>query len=178
MSPPTSSPPSPHPVTEVSVSGPTVLFTLSGADRPGVSRTLFGALAHYPLIVVDVEQVVIRGQLILATLLAAEPSANGDTFVAAIETSQRVAAELDMVIDVVHGEGDPGSLVSNRVHVTLLGAPLRPVALSTITAQDARDFFEHEFFSPHYRETRLEVMRRLHDDPEGGGNAGRRDQRR
>jgi phosphoserine phosphatase len=133
MSPPTSSPRSPDPVTEVSVTGPTVLFTLSGADRPGVSRTLFGALADYPLIVVDVEQVVIRGQLILATLLAAEASANGDTFVAAIETGQRVAAELDMVIAVVHGEGDPGSLVTNRVHVTLLGAPLRPVALSAIT---------------------------------------------
>ena len=41
----------------------TLLITLTGRDRPGVTSRLFGALARHPLSVLDVEQVVIRGRL-------------------------------------------------------------------------------------------------------------------
>ncbi|MEO8329796.1 MAG: phosphoserine phosphatase SerB [Candidatus Nanopelagicales bacterium] len=121
-----------EPLTEVSVSGPTALVTLSGADRPGVSRWLFGALAAHPVIVVDVEQVVIRGQLILATLLAPETAGDTQSLSAAVETSRGCAGTLEMEITVVLGEGDLATRDFDRVHVTLLGAPIRPGALSAI----------------------------------------------
>nr|BFE85506.1 hypothetical protein GCM10020093_081070 [Planobispora longispora] len=39
----------------------TLLITLTGPDRPGVTSRLFAVLAGFPVVVADVEQVVIRG---------------------------------------------------------------------------------------------------------------------
>ena len=51
---------------------PTLLITLTGRDRPGVTSRLFGALARFPLSVTDIEQVTIRGRLVLGVLVACE----------------------------------------------------------------------------------------------------------
>ena len=48
----------------------TLLITLTGRDRPGVTSRLFGALAGHELSVLDIEQVVIRGRLVLGVLCA------------------------------------------------------------------------------------------------------------
>ncbi|HEX3923087.1 MAG TPA: ACT domain-containing protein, partial [Streptosporangiaceae bacterium] len=48
----------------------TLLVTVTGRDRPGVTSRLFSALAEHDLSVVDVEQVVIRGRLVLGVLLS------------------------------------------------------------------------------------------------------------
>ncbi len=50
----------------------TLLITLTGPDRPGVTSRLFAALARHPLSVLDIEQVVIRGKLVLGVLLEGE----------------------------------------------------------------------------------------------------------
>src|SRR5260370_9438782 len=50
----------------------TVLVTLTGRDRPGVTSRLFSDLAAHDLAVADIEQVVIRGRLVLGVLLACE----------------------------------------------------------------------------------------------------------
>jgi len=47
----------------------TLLITLTGRDRPGVTSRLFAILSRYPLTVTDIEQVVIRGRLVLGVLL-------------------------------------------------------------------------------------------------------------
>ena len=49
----------------------TVLFTLTGADRPGVTTAVFDALSLPGVEVLDVEQVVVRGYLTLAVLVTA-----------------------------------------------------------------------------------------------------------
>ena len=49
-----------------------LLITLTGRDRPGVTSRLFGVLARHPLTVLDVEQVVIRGRLVLGVLLGCD----------------------------------------------------------------------------------------------------------
>ena len=53
------------------MSGPQIslLITLTGRDRPGVTSRLFSALAAHELTVDDIEQVVIRGRLVLGVLL-------------------------------------------------------------------------------------------------------------
>ncbi|HZG90297.1 MAG TPA: phosphoserine phosphatase SerB [Pseudonocardia sp.] len=51
--------------------GTSVLITVSGPDRPGVSSVLFAALTRHGVDLVDVEQVVIRGQLTLGALVVA-----------------------------------------------------------------------------------------------------------
>ena len=51
----------------------TLLMTVSGDDRPGVTSALFNAIADVGAEVLDLEQVVVRGHLTLAMLLAAGP---------------------------------------------------------------------------------------------------------
>ena len=48
----------------------TLLITLTGRDRPGVTSRLFAALTGHELSVLDIEQVVIRGRLVLGVLCA------------------------------------------------------------------------------------------------------------
>src|SRR3546814_3861014 len=48
--------PTPH------LTDPTILLTLTGPDRPGVSTALFDCLSAFALEVVDVEQLVVRGR--------------------------------------------------------------------------------------------------------------------
>src|SRR5688500_1630106 len=51
------------------------LLTVTGEDRPGVTARLFAALAeHGPAVeVVDVEQVVVHGHLVLGVVVGALP---------------------------------------------------------------------------------------------------------
>src|ERR1043165_4183700 len=54
-----------------------LLVTLTGRDRPGVTSRLFDELARFPLVVLDTEQMVLRGRLILGVLVdlgAADPA--------------------------------------------------------------------------------------------------------
>ena len=127
--------PSSLPPTAVTVIGETTLLTLSGEDRPGVSKQLFETLATLDLLILDVEQVVIRGQLILATLIAPGPTAAPDVLQQAAVLGQQIAESLDMRLAYEHGSSDRTTANSSRVHVTLLGAPLRPGALAMIATQ-------------------------------------------
>ena len=47
----------------------TLLLTVAGHDRPGVTSALFDVLADYPVDVLDIEQIVLRGRLILGVLV-------------------------------------------------------------------------------------------------------------
>ncbi len=112
---------------------PTLLVTLTGDDRPGVTSALFTALAAYDVAVLDVEQVVVRGHLTLAVLLTAgdDPGLQ--------QTLTREGEGLGMTVSCQVGHGDNAPRRSGRLHVTLLGAPLRPVALQSVS----RSIAEH-----------------------------------
>ncbi|WP_028937425.1 phosphoserine phosphatase SerB [Pseudonocardia spinosispora] len=55
----------------------TVLITVTGPDRPGVSSVLFTALTRHGVELLDVEQVVIQGRLTLGTLVATDRDPEG-----------------------------------------------------------------------------------------------------
>src|ERR1039457_437805 len=111
----------------------TLLVTLTGRDRPGVTSRLFSVLAAHRLSVIDVEQVVIRGRLVLGVLLACE-SAPDRTAIPREVTA--VAADLDLDAEITTGSGEPprrrGSL-----HVTVLGSQLAPAAIAAIAGRIA-----------------------------------------
>ncbi|NAZ84044.1 phosphoserine phosphatase SerB [Kineococcus sp. R8] len=107
---------------------PTVLVTVTGQDRPGVTSALFTALAGTDADVLDVEQVVVRDHLTLAVLLG-EPAA-GDVQ-AALAGLGDVAG---VTVTCSPGLGVDGPRRPRRLHVTLLGAPLLPAAVARITA--------------------------------------------
>lgn len=110
----------------------TLLITLTGTDRPGVTSTLLGTLAHAGVEVIDVEQIVLRQRLVLGVLV----SVPSDTtrLVAEVEST---AAELGMQVELSRGTGDNRSRPQGRSHVTVIGDPLTAVALSAITGRVA-----------------------------------------
>ncbi|WP_433475324.1 phosphoserine phosphatase SerB [Spirillospora sp. CA-142024] len=107
----------------------TLLITLTGRDRPGVTSRLFRTLAQFPLTVADVEQVVIRGRLVLGVLLDYTEGADiGRVWNAA----ERVANDLDMEIELSTGRNKRMPKRTGRLHVTVLGHPLKPAAMAGI----------------------------------------------
>ena len=61
--------PEPEPAQSSADARPTVLVTLTGEDRPGVTSAVFDAVTPTGALVLDLEQVVVRGQLTLGVLL-------------------------------------------------------------------------------------------------------------
>jgi phosphoserine phosphatase len=110
----------------------TVLITLTGKDRPGVTSTVFSTLARYGVEVLDIEQIVLRRRLILG-LLVSEPR----DWKALRDEVQKVAADLDMTVEVDKGAGDNRSRPEGRSHVTVLGSPLKSAAVAAIAGRIA-----------------------------------------
>ncbi|MBS41923.1 MAG: phosphoserine phosphatase SerB [Nocardioides sp.] len=110
----------------------TLLITLTGKDRPGVTSSVFATLARHAVEVVDVEQIILRGRLILGVLVTAPR--DPQRLVGAL---QGEAAELGMQVEVERGAGDNVSRRAGRAHVTLIGAPLRAKAMAAIAGRIA-----------------------------------------
>ncbi|HEY2272795.1 MAG TPA: phosphoserine phosphatase SerB [Jatrophihabitantaceae bacterium] len=112
-----------------------VLATVTGRDRPGVTAAFFAALAAHDIDVRDVEQVVIRDRLILTVLF----DLRGDT--AALRNSvTRAAGALGMECEIAvadQGASARPALPGSRTHVIVLGHPLRPGAVSSIAQRIA-----------------------------------------
>ncbi len=113
----------------------TVLATISGRDRPGVTAAFFAALAAHDVEVRDVEQVVIRDRLLLAVLF----DLRGDAGALRNSVSQAARA-LGMESEVTiadEGGGPRRADRTSRSHVIVMGRPLRPGALSHVTQRIA-----------------------------------------
>lgn len=129
----------PH-VPAVHLTSPTLLVTLTGPDRSGVSTRLFACLEPFDVEVVDVEQLVVRGRLVLSVLVSLASEAAGNEPVeqdpTPMERSLReVAAELGMDVELEHGVGDNRPRRVGRSQVTVLGHPLRPAAMTALTSR-------------------------------------------
>ncbi|MCD5312273.1 phosphoserine phosphatase SerB [Kineosporia babensis] len=110
----------------------TVLFTLTGPDRPGVTTAVFQVLTRSGVEVLDVEQVVVRGHLTLAVLVTAGPDEAG--MIAAVRL---VGGDLGLTVEGEPGRGDNSKRRRNRLAVTLLGAPLLPSAVAGVAGRIA-----------------------------------------
>ncbi|GIH64007.1 phosphoserine phosphatase SerB [Microbispora siamensis] len=118
----------------------TLLITLTGPDRPGVTSRLFSVLAGFPVVVADVEQVVIRGRLTLGVLVAyagGPPTGTGGTIGGLWTAVEQVAADLDMDLEIATGTTSKEKRRRGRLHVTVLGAPLLPAAMAGIAGRIA-----------------------------------------
>jgi phosphoserine phosphatase len=111
----------------------TLLITLTGPDRPGVTSRLFGVLARHPLSVLDIEQVVIRGKLVLGVLLEGEGPPDLTGIYSAVTA---LAHDLGLEAEITTGSGDVPAR-GGRLHVTVLGSPLAPAAITAIAGRIA-----------------------------------------
>jgi phosphoserine phosphatase len=111
----------------------TLLITLTGRDRPGVTSRLFGAITGHELSVLDIEQVVIRGRLVLGVLCA---SAGPPDLTAIHRKVSALAADLGLDAEITTGSPDAPRR-RGRLHVSLLGSPLSPEAINAIAGRIA-----------------------------------------
>jgi phosphoserine phosphatase len=118
----------------------TLLITLTGPDRPGVTSRLFAVLAGFPVVVADIEQVVIRGRLTLGVLVAYAgdtPTGTGGTLGALWTAVERTAEDLGLEVELSTGSETKEKRRRGRLHVTVLGSPLEPAAMAGIAGRIA-----------------------------------------
>ncbi len=114
----------------------TVLVTVNGRDRPGVTAALFSALAAHDVDVLDVEQVVVRQRLIVGIVLAVQGDPaplrrSVDQACGALGLEHELVLLDDLDPDMISRRGRP------RLHVIVLGHPLRPGAIADVSQRIA-----------------------------------------
>jgi phosphoserine phosphatase len=110
----------------------TLLITLTGKDRPGVTSLVFDTLAQYGVEVIDIEQIVLRRRLILGLLVSTPRD-----WKPLRRAMEHVAADLDMSLELDRGSGDNRPRPDGRSHVTMLGTPLKSSAVAAIAGRIA-----------------------------------------
>jgi phosphoserine phosphatase len=110
----------------------TLLITLTGKDRPGVTSSIFATLAHAGVEVVDIEQIVLRRRLILGLLVTAPRD-----WKKLRDAVEQTARDLDMTVEVDRGTGDNRSRKGGRSHVTVIGTPLKASAMAAVAGRIA-----------------------------------------
>ena len=108
--------------------GTSVLITVTGPDRPGVSSVLFAALTRHGVDLVDVEQVVIRGRLTLGALVIAHHDPEGLQ-----EAVEQAMASIAMQVQTsVETSDDPAARRHSTHVVVVLGRPITARAFGSI----------------------------------------------
>jgi phosphoserine phosphatase len=106
----------------------TVLITVTGPDRPGVSSVLFAALTRHGVDLLDVEQVVIRGRLTLGALVAAHHDPEG--LQEAVEQAMAsIAMQVQTSLEI---SDDPAGRRHSTHVVVVLGRPITARAFGSI----------------------------------------------
>ncbi len=110
----------------------TLLLTVSGKDRPGVTSAMFRTLTRAGVEVLDIEQIVLRRRLILGILVTAPRD-----WKKLRDAVEATAAELGMQVEVDRGSGDNRGRREGRSHVTVIGAPLKAAAMAAVAGRIA-----------------------------------------
>ncbi|WP_280232579.1 phosphoserine phosphatase SerB [Nocardia cyriacigeorgica] len=107
----------------------TVLVTVTGPDRPGVTSVLLAAMSRHQVSLLDVEQVVIRGRLTLGVLVTCpnDPEELQDELEEAMNT---VGMHVEVDIDA-----EPARAPVPTHAVVILGAPVTARAFSAVSRQ-------------------------------------------
>ena len=104
----------------------TLLITLSGHDRPGLTARVFTALTGD---VLDVGQSVLQGRLVQMVLLRTRP----DEVAALTRSLQAVATDLDLDLDVSVADDLPNRHQGLRHRITVIAAPLAPADVAAVS---------------------------------------------
>ncbi|KAA0024173.1 phosphoserine phosphatase SerB [Antrihabitans cavernicola] len=106
----------------------TVLVTVTGQDKPGVTSVLLAALSRHKVSLLDVEQVVIRGRLTLGVLVSCpnDPEALQEELEEAMNT-------VGVHVDVEIGADPVGRTPLSTHAVVVLGSPVTAKAFSAIS---------------------------------------------
>lgn len=106
-----------------------VLVTVTGTDKPGVNSVLFAVLTRHDVDILDVEQVVIGGRIVLGVLVATTEDPESLQ-----EGVEQAMASIGMSVDVEVGADTVGSRGRDSTHVVLvLGRPVTARAFTEVS---------------------------------------------
>ncbi|MDQ3790529.1 MAG: phosphoserine phosphatase SerB [Actinomycetota bacterium] len=105
-----------------------VLITVTGPDKPGVSSVLFAVLTRHGVEILDVEQVTIRGQLVLGVLVGTDHDPEG--LQEAVEQAMATVT-MHVTVEVGADSQSPARLGSSHVLV-VLGRPMPARAFAEV----------------------------------------------
>jgi phosphoserine phosphatase len=120
----------------------TLLITVSGLDAPGLTSAIFEALAPSPVVVIDMEQLVVRGHLTLAIAVEIDPSV-GDSEAPTVLDSVRKDVRLAASARNMEVTTRPVALLEadhspEKFQVIVMGSPLHPECISIVTSTIAK----------------------------------------
>ena len=115
----------------------TGLILVSGVDSPGITEALFEALSPFAVTILDIQQVVIRGRLILTVLISLSP-AHAKSIEADLD---ECAARLGVDIATAFETSDQNTIAPKRslLHVVVLSQSLKPQVFNAIASVIAQD---------------------------------------
>ena len=113
----------------------TGLILVSGVDSPGITEALFESLSPFAVVILDIEQVVIRGRLILTVLISLSP-AHAKTIEADLE---ECATKIGVDIATAFESSEQSTIAAKKslLHVVVLSQALKPAAITAIASEIA-----------------------------------------
>jgi phosphoserine phosphatase len=108
----------------------TGLILLSGVDAPGITESLFASLAPFAVNILDIEQVVIRGRVILTVLISCNPAhakaieADLESCAQSLEVDIASAFEMSAITEI--------AAKKSLLHVVVLAQELHPKTINVV----------------------------------------------
>jgi len=115
----------------------TGLILVSGVDSPGITEALFETLSPFAVTILDIQQVVIRGRLILTVLISLSPA-----HAKSIEEDlEECATKLGVDIATSFESSSQNAIAAKKslLHVVVLSQSLKPQAINAIASVIAQD---------------------------------------
>jgi len=114
----------------VNTSKVSVLITVTGVDQPGVTSALFEVLSGYPVDLLNVEQVVIRGRLTLGVLVAGPADVAGGAELR--DQVQRAIHGVGLDVTIERSDGMPVLREPSTHTIVVLGRPITAEAFGVV----------------------------------------------
>lgn len=109
----------------------TGLILVSGEDRPGITEKLMSLLSEFSVLVLDIEQLVIRGRLILTVLISLDES-----HASAIATDlELLEKEIGFDIAIDFAEEQNSAENPANLHVVIISDSLKPASIAVVAAE-------------------------------------------
>ena len=111
----------------------TGLILLSGVDAPGVTQSLFETLSPFSITIIDMEQVVIRGRLILTTLISLDPAHSDAIEGDLVELGLRLGLDVAIDFSAINNFSSP-TVHEQALQLVVLSKTLKPKAIAQVAA--------------------------------------------
>ena len=109
----------------------TGLILVSGEDRPGITENLMRTLSQFAVTINDIQQIVIRGRLILTILITLD-EAHSEAIVEDLNTLQN-ELQADIAVDFCFYQ--EVNRPQDLLRVIIIGKEIRPISLALVAAE-------------------------------------------